>query len=33
MRMRSRVSEAEALLHPTGLGAFTVVEWPADPPA
>jgi SAM-dependent MidA family methyltransferase len=33
MRMRSRVSEAEALLDPTGLGAFTVVEWPADPPA
>jgi SAM-dependent MidA family methyltransferase len=27
MRMRSRVGEAEALLDPHGLGAFTVVEW------
>ena len=27
MRMRSRISEAEALLDPTGLGAFTVLEW------
>ena len=27
MRMRSRVSEAEALLDPTGLGDFTVAEW------
>ena len=27
MRMRSRVSEAEALMDPHGLGAFTVVEW------
>jgi SAM-dependent MidA family methyltransferase len=27
LRMRSRVSEAEALLDPTGLGAFTVLEW------
>ena len=27
MRMRSRVSEAEALLDPSGLGAFTVLEW------
>jgi len=27
MKMRSRVSEAEALLDPTGLGAFTVLEW------
>ena len=27
MRMRSRVSEAEALLDPTGLGAFTVIEY------
>ena len=27
MRMRSRVSEAEALLDPTGLGGFTVAEW------
>lgn len=27
MKMRSRVSEAEALLDPSGLGAFTVLEW------
>jgi SAM-dependent MidA family methyltransferase len=27
MRMRSRVTEAEALLDPSGLGAFTVLEW------
>jgi SAM-dependent MidA family methyltransferase len=27
MRMRSRVSESEALLDPSGLGGFTVVEW------
>jgi SAM-dependent MidA family methyltransferase len=27
MRMRSRVSEAEALLDPSGLGSFSVVEW------
>jgi SAM-dependent MidA family methyltransferase len=27
MRMRSRVSEAEALLDPTGLGAFTALEY------
>lgn len=27
LRMRSRVSEAEALLDPTGLGAFTVAAW------
>ncbi|NBT01555.1 MAG: hypothetical protein EBS61_13370, partial [Betaproteobacteria bacterium] len=27
MMMRSRVSEAEALLDPAGLGAFSVVEW------
>ncbi len=27
MKMRSRVSEAEALLDPAGLGAFTVLEW------
>ena len=27
MRMRSRVSEAEALLDPNGLGAFTVIEY------
>lgn len=29
MKMRSRVSEAEALLDPSGLGAFTVLEWRA----
>lgn len=27
MTMRSRVSEAEALLDPAGLGGFTVLEW------
>jgi SAM-dependent MidA family methyltransferase len=27
MRMRSRVREAEALLDPAGLGAFSVLEW------
>jgi SAM-dependent MidA family methyltransferase len=27
VRMRSRVTEAEALLDPAGLGAFTVAEW------
>ncbi|QYG94799.1 hypothetical protein HC251_21765 [Iamia sp. SCSIO 61187] len=27
LRLRSRVSEAEALLDPTGLGGFTVAEW------
>lgn len=27
VRMRSRISEAEALLDPAGLGAFTVAEW------
>ena len=27
MKMRSRVSEAEALLDPGGLGGFTVLEW------
>ena len=27
LRMRSRVSEAEALLDPSGLGDFTVLEW------
>jgi len=27
LRLRSRVTEAEALLDPAGLGAFTVVEW------
>ena len=31
MKMRSRVSEAEALLDPTGLGAFTVLEWSVGP--
>lgn len=27
LRLRSRVTEAEALLDPAGLGAFTVLEW------
>ena len=27
MKMRSRISEAEALLDPAGLGAFLVAEW------
>jgi hypothetical protein len=27
MRMRSRISESEALLDPAGLGSFTVCEW------
>ena len=27
LRARSRVSEAEALLDPAGLGAFRVLEW------
>ena len=27
VRMRSRIGEAEALLEPTGLGAFLVLEW------
>ena len=27
MRMRSRISESEALLDPSGLGNFTVLEW------
>jgi hypothetical protein len=27
MRMRSRISEAEALLDPGGLGGFLVAEW------
>lgn len=31
MRMRSRVSESEALLDPSGLGGFWVGEWAADP--
>ena len=29
MRMRSRISESEALLDPTGLGRFLVAEWRA----
>jgi len=29
--MRSRVTEAEALLDPAGLGSFSVVEWMVDP--
>jgi SAM-dependent MidA family methyltransferase len=32
MKMRSRISEAEALLDPAGLGGFLVAEWRADPP-
>jgi SAM-dependent MidA family methyltransferase len=31
MRMRSRISEAEALLDPGGLGGFLVAEWRAHP--
>ena len=27
VRARSRITEAEALLDPTGLGAFQVLEW------
>jgi SAM-dependent MidA family methyltransferase len=27
MRMRSRISEAEALMDPAGLGSFSVLEW------
>ena len=27
MKMRSRISEAEALLDPIGVGGFTVMEW------
>jgi SAM-dependent MidA family methyltransferase len=27
MKMRSRIAESEALLDPTGLGNFTVLEW------
>jgi SAM-dependent MidA family methyltransferase len=30
MKMRSRISEAEALLDPSGLGNFLVAEWRAD---
>lgn len=30
MKMRSRVSEAEALLDHSGLGGFTVLEWTVD---
>lgn len=29
MKMRSRISESEALLDPNGLGAFTAIEWVA----
>ncbi len=29
MKMRSRISEADALLDPAGLGAFSVLEWRA----
>ena len=29
MKMRSRIVESEALLDPTGLGNFTVLEWNA----
>jgi SAM-dependent MidA family methyltransferase len=32
MTMRSRISEAEALLDPAGLGAFTVLEWRTPAP-
>ncbi|HEX4902658.1 MAG TPA: SAM-dependent methyltransferase, partial [Acidimicrobiales bacterium] len=32
VRMRSRIVEAEALLDPTGLGAFAVGEWRAPTP-
>ncbi len=32
VRARSRVTEAEALLDPAGLGAFRVLEWPAGQP-
>lgn len=31
VRARSRITEAEALLDPTGLGGFTVIEWGAVP--
>jgi hypothetical protein len=27
MKMRSRISESEALLDPAGLGGFSVLEW------
>jgi SAM-dependent MidA family methyltransferase len=32
MRMRSRISEAEALLDPSGLGGFSVCEWRVGAP-
>ena len=32
MKARSRIGEAEALLDPAGLGAFTVLEWSAAGP-
>jgi hypothetical protein len=31
VRMRSRVSEAEALTDPSGLGAHSVIEWAVAP--
>ena len=31
LAMRSRVAEAEALLDPTGLGGFDVLEWTIAP--
>jgi SAM-dependent MidA family methyltransferase len=31
LRMRSRISEAQALLDPAGLGAFLVAEWQVKP--
>ena len=30
LRARSRIAEAEALLDPSGLGAFLVLEWGVD---
>ena len=33
MRARSRVREAEALVDPSGLGGFSVVEWVVSGPA
>jgi hypothetical protein len=31
LHLRSRISEAEALLDPAGLGSFTVAEWTIEP--
>jgi len=31
MKMRSRISEAEALLDPAGLGSFLVAQWRSTP--